>query len=214
MRVAGPALVCFCFLLALSFTACQPLSRTVERESSASDVPLFDPTDLRIHPFTAVKDWTGDNKPDGIEALLELQDRFRDPTKGSGSVLFELYTYRRNYPDPRGDRLAAWRGSLLTLEEQKAHWNRISRTYSFQLAYPDVRTDKSYVLQVWFDQGGRRLVSQVVLESQETPGATTQPTAIPVTQPVLRPATLPAPATQPTTQPPPTGQPTPRTPQP
>jgi hypothetical protein len=168
--------------------SCQPTSRLTEREGS--DAPLFAPTDLRIHPFTSVKDWTGDNRPDGVEVLLELQDRFRDPTKATGTVLFELYEYRRNHPDPRGERLAAWRGSLQTLEEQRMHWNRISRTYSFQLAYPEIRTDKSYVLQVWFDQGGRRLMSQVVLEAQEAKVVT--PSTIPVTQPVTRPASRPS----------------------
>ena len=165
--------------------SCQPASRQSERESG--DAPLFAPTDLRIHPFTAVKDWTGDSKPDGVEVLLELQDRFRDPTKATGAALFELYEYRRNHPDPRGERLAAWRGSLLTLEEQRMHWNRISRTYSFQLAYPQIKVDKSYVLQVWFDQGGRRLMSQVVLDAQEAKLVT--PSTVPVTQPATRPAT-------------------------
>jgi hypothetical protein len=182
-------------VLAAALAACQPASRTaIERESA--DVPIFAPTTLRIHPFTSVKDWTGDNRNDGIEALIELQDRFRDPTKATGVALFELYEYRRNYPDPRGDRLAAWRGSVQTLEEQRMHWNRISRTYSFQLAFPPIRADKSYVLQVWFDQGGQggqggeaghRLTSQIVLEAQEASGATTPATTIPVTQPATRP---------------------------
>jgi len=181
MRLAGSFIV-GCAILILA--SCQPASRSVERDSG--DTPLFAPTDLRIHPFTTVKDWTGDAKPDGVEVLLELQDRFRDPTKATGAALFELYEYRKNHPDPRGERLAAWRGSLLTLEEQRMHWNRISRTYSFQLAYPQIRIDKSYVLQVWFDQGGHRLMSQVVLDAQE---AKVVPSTIPVTQPASRPTT-------------------------
>jgi hypothetical protein len=186
MRASGwivVALVGCCGIALLA--SCQPASRLTEREHT--DAPLFDPTDLRIHPFTSVKDWTGDNRPDGVEVLLEFQDRFRDPTKAMGNALFELYDYRRNHPDPRGERLAAWRGSLQTLEEQRTRWNRISRTYSFQLAYPAIRPDRSYVLQVWFDQGGRRLMSQVVLEGQEAKLAT--PSTIPVTQPATRPAT-------------------------
>jgi hypothetical protein len=178
-----------CCGIAMLSVACQPASRLTEREN-VGDAPLFAPTDLRIHPFTSVKDWTGDNKPDGVEVLLELQDRFRDPTKATGTVLFELYEYRRNHPDPRGERLAAWRGSLQTLEEQRTRWNRISRTYSFQLAYPAIRTERSYVLQVWFDQGGRRLMNQVVLEGQEAKIA--GPSTIPVTQPASRPTTVPA----------------------
>jgi len=193
MRAAGwivgviIGIVGCCGMVMLSI-ACQPASRATEHENA--DVPLFAPTDLRIHPFTSLKDWTGDNKPDGVEVLLELQDRFRDPTKATGTVLFELYEYRRNHPDPRGERLAAWRGSLQTLEEQRTRWNRISRTYSFQLAYPAIRTERSYVLQVWFDQGGRRLMNQVVLEGQEAKIA--GPSTIPVTQPASRPTTVPA----------------------
>ena len=146
------------------FIGCQPSSRQAER--TGGDAPMFAATEMRVHPFTSVKDWTGDGRVDGVEVLIELQDRFRDPTKATGSVLFELFTYRRNFPDPRGERLAAWRGSLLTLEEQRMHWNRISRTYSFQLSYPEIRGDRSYVMQVWFEHAGKRLINQVVLEGQ------------------------------------------------
>ena len=59
-----------------------------------------------------------------------------------------------------------------------------------QLAYPLIRKDRSYVLQVWFETGGRRLTSQVVLEGQET--KVINATTAPVTQPSTRPATGPA----------------------
>ncbi len=180
MRLAGNFFAGCAFVICVS---CQPATHSTEKDSG--DAPLFAPTELRIHPFTSVKDWTGDNKPDGVEVLLELQDRFRDPTKATGAAIFELYEYRRNHPDPRGERLAYWRGSLLTLEEQRMHWNRISRTYSFQLAYPQIRVDKSYVLQANFDLGARRLTSQVILDAQEAKSVT--PSTIPVTQPASRP---------------------------
>src|SRR4051812_46118710 len=191
MRAAGWIVVIVSVVggcgMAMLSVACQPASRTTEHENA--DAPLFAPTDLRIHPFTSVKDWTGDNKPDGVEVLLELQDRFRDPTKATGTALFELYEFRKFAPDPRGERLAAWRGSIQTLDEQRMRWNRISRTYAFQLAYPQIRSDRSYVLQVWFDQGGRRLTNQVILEGQETKvvNATTAPVTRPVTQPAVQP---------------------------
>ena len=172
----------------LAVGACQPVGRLTEHEGGG-DAPIFAPTELRIHPFTSVKDWDGDNHPDGVEVLLELQDRFRDPTKATGTVLFELYEFRKYHPDPRGERLAAWRGSIVTVDEQRMRWNRISRTYQFQLAYPQIRKDRGYVLQVWFETGGRRLTSQVVLEGQET--KVVNATTAPVTQPSTRPATGP-----------------------
>src|SRR5215204_2588470 len=118
------------------------------------DAQLFGPVGMRIHPiFTQVKDWTGDGKPDGIEALLEFQDRFDDPTKASGLAVFELFGYRTYDPDPRGERVTSpWTGSLVTVDEQRARWNRTLSTYSFRLAFDGVRENRTYVLTASFDR--------------------------------------------------------------
>src|SRR6266550_8310566 len=90
-------------ILIIASSGCQgdtPFAR------SDADKQLFGPVAMRLHPiFTQVKDWTGDNKPDGIEALVELQDQFGDPTKASGRLVFELFEYRPGFPDPRGKRV-------------------------------------------------------------------------------------------------------------
>ena len=58
---------------------------------------------MRIHPiFTQIADWTHSGKPDGIEAQLEFTDQFGDPTKASGKVLFELFSYQNDSPDRAG----------------------------------------------------------------------------------------------------------------
>jgi hypothetical protein len=123
---------------------------------------------MRIHPiFTQIKDWTGDGKPDGIEALVELQDQFGDPTKASGRVLFELFEYKPYEPDPRGARLALWPGALGTLEDQQARWNRTSRTYSFQLKYDAIDPAHGYVLTATFElSGGGRFFDRTVFEAR------------------------------------------------
>src|SRR5262245_15815288 len=109
---------------------CQPNDAPFVR--SDTDARLFGPVAMPLHPiFTQVKDWSGDNKPDGIEALIELQDQFGDPTKASGRVVFELFEYQAYDPERRGDRLVnPWIGYLETLDEQRDRWNRTSRTYS------------------------------------------------------------------------------------
>jgi hypothetical protein len=137
---------------------------------SANDAALFAPASMRIHPiFTQLKDWTGDNRPDGVEALLEFQDQFGDPTKASGTVIFELYDYRKGNVDPRGQRVVnPWVGSLQTLAEQQARWNRTSRTYYFQLEYPAIRADRNYVLTATFDTGATRFFDQIVLEGERS----------------------------------------------
>lgn len=164
---------------------------------SPADAALFAPVSMRIHPiFTDVKDWTGDGVPDGIEALLEFQDQFGDPTKASGSAIFELFTYRAYHADTRGERVVnPWLASVKTLAEQQARWNRTSRTYSFQLAYPEIREDRSYVLTASFDTGTTRFFDQMVLQGRNRPSE-----RVPSTRPsaVIRPAAT-APASPATT---------------
>jgi len=177
-------------LLLLGCETLQPIPHTRE----PSECQMFGPASMRIHPiFTQVKDWTGDGKPDGIEALVEFQDQFQDPTKAAGKVIFELFTYRKGHADPRGPRLVnPWIGSLTTVEDQRERWNRTSRTYTFQLAWPNVRTDRTYVLTAVFDlASGGRFFDRKIIEAQgrEEPAEPIRLTP-PATQPA---ATQPAP---------------------
>ncbi len=137
------------------------------------DATMFGPNRMRIHPiFTQVKDWTGDGKPDGIEALIEFQDRFDDPTKASGSAVFELFEYRPYNPDPRGNRVTnPWTGSLVTEDEQRARWNRTLSTYSFRLPFETVGENRTYVLAAAFDRSAgegeaARFFDRIVIEPQ------------------------------------------------
>ncbi len=126
---------------------------------------LFAPTAMQVHPiFTQIAEWTHSGKPDGIEAQLEFTDQFGDPTKASGRVLFELFEYHRDSPDPRGRRLGRWVGSLSTPDEQRERWNTTLRTYRFQLDYPAVLTTQSYVLTAIFELStGGRFFNSIVL---------------------------------------------------
>jgi hypothetical protein len=168
---------------------------------------MFGPSSMRIHPiFTRLKDWSGDDKPDGIDALIEFSDQFNDPTKASGTVIFELFEFQKFNPERRGSRVVnQWVGSLQTLREQRDHWNRTSRTYSFQLAY-DVNPNQSYVLSATFNlSGGGRFYDQIVLappqgayNKEPLRAPTTGPATAPASQPTTRPAT---PATAASTDP-------------
>jgi len=154
---------------------------------------MFAPVSMRIHPiFTQPKDWTGDEKDDGIEALLEFTDQFGDPTKASGTVIFELYAYQPYSPDPRGERLVnPWIGSLGTLPEQQARWNRTSRTYTFQLEYPQIAKQRNYVLMATFDTGNTRFFDRIILENPAKEPAK-EPERVPIPAPTTAPTTAPA----------------------
>ncbi len=149
---------------------------------------MFAPMAMRLHPvFTQLRDWTGDGKPDGIEALIEFQDALGDPAKASGNVVFEVYRYRPGYPDPRGERVVPpFVASIDTLASQRDHWNRTSRGYSFQLAWPEISTGGTYVLSAAFEvTGGGRFEDRIVLEPPR-PRAVPTPTTGPAQQPGIR----------------------------
>ena len=190
----------FMLILVVCMAGCSSSSPTPR---SASEAAMFAPVSMRIHPiFSGLKDWDGDSKPDGIEALLEFQDQFGDPTKACGTVVFELSSWRKYYPDPRGERLCnPWIGSLRTLADQQALWNRTSRTYQFQLAYPAVREDRSYVLTATFDTGTQLFTDRIVFEGQPKPAgsAKKRSSTEPSTEPAIGPATEPSadPSTEP-----------------
>ena len=185
--------IAFSLLLIPLFTGCS--SKPVERDNA--EIVMFGPAKMRLHPiFTQVKDWNNDGNPDGIEAELEFQDQFGDPTKAAGKVMFELFSYHQG-PDPRGERLVnPWVGSLLSLQQQYEHWNRTSRTYSFQLAMPAISTKQSYVLTAMFEHSdGRRFFSRLILKGEEELRKGTQPLPLPPPAPTPTP-----PATQPVTR--------------
>ena len=147
---------------------------------------------MRLHPtFTRTRDLTGAGRPTGIEAEIEFLDFMGDPAKARGRVVFELYGYRDDSPDPRGRRLVnPWVGSLVTDADQNTRYNRNLRTYGFDLLYPAIEPDRTYVLAATFEpMAGPRLFSRIILRPTpaETPAAqlpplTLQPpTTVPVT---------------------------------
>jgi hypothetical protein len=170
-----------CLLLPLASCESRPFSRTED------EAKLFGPKSMRVHPtFTRVKDWTGDGKPDGIEAVVELQDEFGEPTRAIGSVMFELYTYRPTHPDVRGRRVPeVWVWPLARRNEQTAHWSRALRAYTFKIPFDPGRSP--LVLEATFDLGQERgrLTNQIVLEPPAPSPRTVPPATAPSTAPSL-----------------------------
>jgi hypothetical protein len=191
-------------LLGGLLAGCHGQPKPLPRDST--DASLFGPATMRLHPiFTQVKDWNGDGVPDGIEALVELQDQFGDPTKASGHIILDLYEYKKYDPQRKGLWLAEWQADLSTLAAQRDYWNRTSRTYGFQLAFPQIQLDKNYVLTAEFQlNSGSRLFDQLVIEAQIKPNKIAAPDygmpPAPTTRPLF-PSSTSEPATAPITAP-------------
>jgi hypothetical protein len=170
MALAFPLWPVVVVLALLGPVGCAARSDTTR---SSRDEAAFGPSAMRLHPvFTRFKVFDDraapDADPDGIEAMLEFQDSFGDPTKATGRAIFELYEFVPNQPDPRGRRvLNPWVGSLMTNEEQLDRWNRASRTYTFPLRASRLDAGQTYVLAAQFDTPeGQRFFDQIILEGR------------------------------------------------
>lgn len=162
-RFVSPLALC---VLALTQPGCTPAPQVTREED-------FSPSRLRLHQaFTQVKDWTGDGKTDGVEVVVELLDSYGEPARGRGTLVFELWSYRKYSPDVLGTRVVEpWRATLLTRDEQDARWSKALRSYTFQLASDRVNPAKEYVLTASFETaggadaaGGARLYDRLILE--------------------------------------------------
>lgn len=158
-------------LMRLALTCLALLAAGCAADPSApagSQNEMFAPKAVRIHPvFTKIASWSGDERPEGIEALVELRDQFDDTCKGAGSLVFELYEFRTDQPDPRGKRLYnPWQVDIDTEEEQRERWSKTGRCYTFRLAADRINENGRYVLTVSFTPtGGTRLFDRIVLGS-------------------------------------------------
>lgn len=134
---------------------------------------LFTVVSMQLDTFSKVKNWTGGSAPSGVEAVVEFDDAFGDRTKAAGTILFELFDYRAGWPDPRGQRVVnPFSASLMTFDEQRAHWDRASGAYIFRLAYDQLAWDHSYVLSATYEAPAgsgtvNRLFAQIVLPAKQ-----------------------------------------------
>lgn len=130
--------------------------------NSTEIAPLLTADKVALHSFSSPKDWDDDGILDGIEAHIEAIDHFGDPCKTLGTLLFELYTFREAMPEPKGRQLGVWEASMDDLQGHQLHWQRISRTYRFDLqTLKPIPLRRKYILTVKMTlPGGRRLFDE------------------------------------------------------
>jgi hypothetical protein len=158
---------CFSVCLLALAAGCGPTAPP----RSADEQAMFGAVAFRIHPtFTQIKDWSGRKKPDGIEAIIEFDDQFGEPTRAAGTIRLELYHFQEDDPDHRGHRLAIWSATLGNHDDQVGHWDPAARGYAFQLVFPQIRLDHAYVLTAQFDRNHTRLFDQLILEPSAKDG--------------------------------------------
>lgn len=143
-------------LSALLLAGCQPPPPKL----TGSGMDMFAPASLRLHQFsrllnplppaTATAPATAPVPPPItlpaviLEARIELQDQFQEPTKSPGTIQLELF----DQPPltHKGALLQAWTLSLNTPEDNRDHWDRTTRMYVFKLPLTQPPPKRDHVL--------------------------------------------------------------------
>lgn len=86
-----------------------------------------------VSAFTRPASFDDDATLDGIEVVLQTLDAQGEPTKLSGRLVFEMYTYKKASADPKGRLAQTWTHTLTSEKDQESYWDRASRMYRFQL---------------------------------------------------------------------------------
>ncbi len=114
---------------------CTNLQKSSVQQPVPSPISLLLPCEIRIHPFTGARTFDEAGGIKGIDVRIEAVDTYGDSTKAFGDFRFELYAYKLNSSDPKGDRITAWAVSLMEPKDNLMHWDNITRTYEFKLQW-------------------------------------------------------------------------------
>ena len=123
--------------------------------------------EIAIHPLSRY--WVAPNGTKEIEARIEFLDRDGFPTRAIGRL--EL-----NLKDLEGRSMESWILPLSNFETNKAHFDRITRTYLVRLSLPNQSVpSKSRLLVDLICPDGRTLSATEIIKESENSSSKMKP---------------------------------------
>jgi len=140
--------------LGIALSGCRANPRLTDDPATQEMLNLLMPSRIEIvEPFTRVKSFDDDAKPDGIELLLQAVNSLDNAgLMIAGRVRVELYEHVSGSADRKGRRLEHWDIELSTENHQRTYWNQLTQMYEFRLGIdPSVLPPaEKYVLAVTY----------------------------------------------------------------
>jgi hypothetical protein len=146
-----------------SLAACQ----APKPDLTGAGMNMFAPVKIRLHPLSRIIPAEKET-PASVEARLEFTDQFGDISKSVGTARFELFAYDPIAIAHEGKRLGQWDESLTTPDDNRNHWDAITRTYLFKIS-PDgsIAGHDRVVLAATFTlPNGEKLSDEIILPSK------------------------------------------------
>jgi len=127
----------------------------------------FAPAAMRIHPFTSIE-YDEKRQTHVLEARVEMLDQVGDITKAVGTLRFELYQLgeQASAGASQTEMLYSWDAPLRTIEQNRAHFDPITRTYLFKLKldHPPEPGSRLRVVAQLTDPADRHLTARAQLD--------------------------------------------------
>ncbi len=122
------------------------------------------PTRVRVYPSTRFIQESGRAI---LEARFELFDEMGDPVKSAGAFRIELHSIDESLGNAPRRLLYTWNAETLTLDQQREHYDPITRGYLFRLGVDNLNIAKqATLLKVAFTPVGRpRFEADAVIRS-------------------------------------------------
>ena len=128
-----------------------------------------------VEPFTRVKSFDENSRPDGIELLFQAVNSLDNPgLMVAGTIRVELFEYVPASAEQKGRRFEQWDVELATAEQQRRHWNQVTQMYEFQLGIDAERLPQveTYVLAVTYSSPlGTHLTDECTIEYRPGTGS-------------------------------------------
>ena len=128
------------------------------------------PVSMRVYPSTRFIESEGRTM---LDTRIELLDEAGDTTKGVGRFRFDLLSTDGPRGGDSGTRLYSWDVPMLTLEQNKAHWDPVTRAYLCRLSIdePEVAKEAVRLRAILNTAGGDRLEAEAVLREGDRAAA-------------------------------------------
>jgi len=134
------------------------------RPATRADLWQPQPVRIRVYPTSRFATYR-DGKAVVLDARIELLDEMDDSIKAAGEFHFELLDELDKGRTALARRLYSWDVPMFTLEEQRQHYDKVTRAYLFRLKMdePFFPAKDTTLKAVYIPPKGRTLKDETVM---------------------------------------------------
>jgi len=153
------------FVAVFVLTACEWKGGKRHQFGAPREYWRAEPLKMRVYPSSRlVREGNGAV----LEARIELLDEMDDTVKGVGDYHFDLASAEATSGATPATRLYSWDVSVMTIEQQKAFYDSITRTYFFRLKLDSPVKEHNLVLRaVLSTPDGKRIDTESPIAGME-----------------------------------------------